>query len=411
MKKISFLTIILFATNILFAQEDSVNMTGNYALDVFYSLDNGSVQTVANAEWTIAFSTGAQTSQVLINDGRGVELYEISTNVSDFASINASDTNGMATSWTKLHNDFQDWEHSAYETGATGHPNYGWGTYTGSPNHNILGEKIFIIKTLEHKCFKTMIVKKHLGEWTYRYATLDNSFDTTIVYQASDLQDRNFVYLNMDNNTILNREPSNTEWDLLFTKYYSVEANYPVMGVLSNFDVEVLQIDGVVNNTSATYVGGTFHEQTNKIGYDWKIFTSVYTLVNDKIYFVKQKNGTIYKLFFTRFDGSSTGKIVFNKEEVGSVSITNQTNNFDLISIFPNPTKDITHIALNSNSETVGELEIYNVVGKQINKKTINISSGLNNISVNVKNFSEGIYFIKLHFNTTIKTFKIVVKK
>jgi len=410
MKKIiTFIITIVSLSNIL-AQEDSVNMTGGYALDVFYSLEDGAVQTVANNEWTVALSTTATSSQVLLNDGRGAELYKLANNISDFTSINASDTNGMQ-SWTALHNNFENWEQSAFESGATGHPNYGWGNYTGSPLHNLLGDKVFILKTLNNVYYKVMPVLQSHGEWTYRYATLNNSFDTTIVYQASDLQDRNFVYLNMDNHTVLNREPSNTDWDLLFTKYFSINADYSVMGILSNKGVEVLQIDGV-NHPDATHVNGTFSEATNEIGYDWKEFNGTsFDLIVDRTYFVKQLTGEIYKMYFTRFDGSSTGKTVFNKELVGVSRINDNNEILKAISIFPNPAKSFAHIIFDSNSKISIDITIYNIVGKTISTQKADITSGLNDIKLDVNNLHKGIYLVKIQYGNNTQTLKLNVSK
>lgn len=411
MNKIFTLIIALITFNCVFAQADSVDMTGGYALDVYYSMENSAVQTVANAEWTVAFSTGATSSQVLINDGKGVELYKLSASISDFPTINTSDTVGMAA-WTKLHNNFEDWSHSAFEDGATGHPNYGWGNYTGAPLHDVVGDKVFILKTLNDTYYKTMVIKQSHGEWTYRYATLDNSFDTTIVYQASDLQDRNFVFLNMDNHTILNREPANTDWDLLFTKYYSLDANYSVMGILANKGVEILQIDGV-SNSSATFDNGTFSEVTNEIGYDWKTFngtTYTFDLAIDRTYFVKQLTGDIYKLYFTRYDGTSTGKIVFNKELV-QVSAVNDLKELKAISIFPNPAKDFAHIVFDSNVNSNIDIRVYNIVGKLISSKTVKVSSGLNDIKLNVNDFYKGIYLVKIQYENKTQTLKLNVSK
>ena len=260
---------LTLAINFSFAQqvEDSVNMNGGYAMDVFYSLDNGTVQTVASAEWTVALSTGAQTSSLYTNEGKGVELFETSVAVADFS--NTLDTTGIG-SWTKLHNEHNDWEHSAFESGATGHPNYGWGDYN-AVSHIVTGTKVFVIKTLADEYLKATIVKKENGAWHYRYATLNSSFDTTIVYQATDLQNKNFAYLNMENHLVADREPANTDWDMLFTKYYDSDESYNVTGVLVNKGVEIVEIDGV-SPASATYVGETFDANTKMIGSDWKEF-------------------------------------------------------------------------------------------------------------------------------------------
>lgn len=409
MKKIYTLISMMTFISLTNAQTtDSVNMNAGYAMDVFYSLDNSTVQTVANAEWTVALSAGAQTSSIYINDSKGVELYQTSLTPATFT--NTLDTAGFET-WTKLRNEFNDWDHSAFESGATGHPNYGWGTYN-SVSHIVIGEKVFLLKTLAGTYYKASILKKENGAWNYRYATLDNSFDTTIVYQASDLTDRNFAYLNMDNHIISNREPSNTTWDLLFTKYYDIDESYNLTGVLLNKGVEVVVVDGVPVE-SATYVGGTFDAKTKIIGADWKTFdmgTSSYIIAEDRTYFVKQEDGDIYKLNFTRFDGSSTGKTFFTKEKVVSSGIKT-IEAINSLSLYPNPAKNIANLVIDTKENAEISYAIYNLVGKKLESTTTNLNTGLNVISLDVANYTQGIYLVQVKNGAQTQTIKLNVIK
>ncbi len=48
---------------------DSISMGAGYASDVYYSLKNGIVSTVARSGWDIAFSTDPMTSTIIINEG------------------------------------------------------------------------------------------------------------------------------------------------------------------------------------------------------------------------------------------------------------------------------------------------------------------------------------------------------
>ncbi len=414
MKKIiTILMSVLFVLNSL-AQADSVNMTPGYAMDVFYSLENSTVQTVAGAEWTVALGTSATTASVYINDGRGVELFQTNDDIADFSTV---DTTGMT--FTNLYNNYNDWEHSAFEANATGHPNYGWGNYN-STTHDVVGNSIFIIKTLAGTFYKTMIIEKETGSWHYRYATLDNSFDTTIVYQASDLQDKNFAYLNMDNHVISDREPSNTTWDLLFTKYYDKDIPYAVTGVLSNLGIEVVEIDGV-NPNNATYTSGTFSAVTKEIGSDWKAFDGTqYLLDLDRTFFVKRKEGTssyevnnIYKIVFTGF-ADITGKIYFNKELVKTDTVfsgINNLNTLDLVSIYPNPANLTTHLVLDVKEKMNAKISVFNVIGKEVLQLNKQLSVGIQKVDLDVNNFTNGLYFIQLESNHKKQTFKLQVKR
>lgn len=411
MKKVFTLILALtFSMSAVIAQiEDSVDMNPGYAMDVFYSLDNGSVQTVASSEWTVALSTGAQTSSIYINDGKGVDLYETSVAVADFDLV--LDTAGLSSTWTKMYNEYTNWESSAFEQGATGHPNYGWGEYN-SVSHIVVGNKVFVLKTLNEDYYKVTVVEKTNGAWHYRYATLDNSFDTTIVYQASDLTDRNFAYLNMDNHIVSNREPANTDWDLVFTKYYDIDESYPVTGVLLNKGNEVVEIDGESPST-ASYVGETFDTNTKIIGSDWKSFdmtTFSYVLDDDRTFFVKQLDGDIYKLIFTRFDGSSTGKVGFTKEKMETSSVENMEA-ISTLSIYPNPAVSNANLIIDANENAEISYAIYNLVGKQLAFNTTAISSGLNVLNIDVSNYNAGIYLVQIQNGNQTETLKLNIAK
>lgn len=389
--------------------EDSVTMNAAYSMDVFYSLENSTVQSVAGSEWTIAFSTGAQTSSIYINDGRGVELYKTTVNIANFE--NTLDTTGIE-SWTQLHNEYNDWDHSAFEDGATGHPNYGWGSYN-AVSHIVNGDKVFVLKSLNNEYYKAMVVKKASGAWHYRYATLNNSFDTTIVYQASDLIMKNFAYLNMDNNTILDREPANNTWDMLFTKYYDVDQTYILTGILLNRGVEAIQIDGVPVE-DATYVGSTFDTNTKTIGADWKSFnmsTYLYDLVADRSYFVKQKDGDIYKIVLTGFTGSSTGKTFFTKEKLEVSTAINNIEAINSLGLYPNPSRNTANLVIDSKNNTEISYTIYNMVGKAMDSNTAILNTGLNALQLNVANYSQGVYLVQVQNGNQTQTLKLNVIK
>lgn len=413
-KTIITITLLALSLNSLFSQiNDSIDMTGGYALDIYYNLETGSHPAVSNTEWTIAFSTGAQTSAIMINDGRDVELYKTATDIADFGTLSFTDTVGLANDWTKLYNDYQDWDHSAYESGATGHPNYGWGTYN-AVSHIVDGDKVYILKSLAGIYYKTMVLKKDNGAYHFRYAPLDNSANDTLVYQATDLNDRNFAFFNIDNESIMNREPVNTDWDMLFTKYYNPAIFHTTTGVLVNKGVEVLQIDSQSTSTSS-HTGGTFGTATNDIGSDWKTFNMTnftFEVVAERTYFVKQNDGDIYKLIFTRFDGASTGKTVFSKELITTEPTSiNEEGTINAFSIYPNPTNNIAHILFDADAKYQSEISIYNIVGKQVYNERLAINQGLSTVNIDVKDFHQGIYLVKIQNGTKTQTLKLNVAK
>ncbi len=413
MKKIFILLVssIIFS-NIATAQviEDSVDMNANFTMDVFYSLDNGTTQTVASAEWTVAFSVNSFSAAILINSGNGVRLWKTDYVINNFNNV---DTTNNFSNWNLQFDTYESLESkTSFEANPLGSLHYGWGEYAGSPTHDINGDGVFVLKTVSDEFYKIIVIKKHIGEWHYRYATLNNSFDTTIVYQATDLQDRNFAYLNMDNHLVANREPSNTEWDLLFTKYYDTDESEIVTGVLLNKGAEVVEIDGT-SPASASYEDETFDATTKSIGSDWKQYngtTALYDLDNDRTYFVKQLNGAIYKLNFTRFDGTSTGKIGFTKEKLVASAVKDIAA-IKTVSLYPNPAKGNAFIALDLKQKANISYAISNMIGKVVAQNTADLNSGLNVLKLNTSNLNTGIYLVQIKNGKETQTLKLSVSK
>ena len=77
----------------------------------------------------------------------------------------------------------------------------------------------------------------------------------------------------------------------------------------------------------------------------------------------------------------------------------------DTITIFPNPTSDFLHINT-TNTFTIDELALYDVLGKQISKKHYTILN--EGRTVNLKNLSVGVYIISVAINHKKHQFKVV---
>lgn len=71
--------------------------------------------------------------------------------------------------------------------------------------------------------------------------------------------------------------------------------------------------------------------------------------------------------------------------------------------VYPNPAKDVISIK-NTNNATV---YIYNILGKMVRK----IDSTSDLLQVNVSDFSNGMYFIKIQNGNNIETKKILINK
>lgn len=417
-KRLFFLAIAsLFLASTASAQvvEDSVLMGPNYTNDVFYSLSSGVVTEVGGADWTVGFYNEAISAAIMINSGRGVKLYRVSDDISTFSNV--LDTADLST-WNELYDDYSTWEESsAFEDmPSTSSSNYGWGNYDFT-SHEITASRVFALQTINGDFYKVMVVSKKLGTFEFRYATFDNALDTTFTFTATDYLNKNYVYINMDNHTILDLEPNNASWDLVFKKYnalYSPTVHYPVTGVLNNVGVEVAKVENLPHS-DANYEGLVLLSDRNTIGYNWKEFnntTYTYELNDSLTYFVKTVDDKIYKLYFTGFDGSSTGKITFNKEYITSLTNINDLSGVLNYTIYPNPTKGHIELVFDLNSAENLKIAVSDMFGRTVYQSSIvSVSSGLNAYRVDLNNQPNGVYLIQLSDGKSITTRKVILNK
>ncbi len=85
-------------------------------------------------------------------------------------------------------------------------------------------------------------------------------------------------------------------------------------------------------------------------------------------------------------------------------------NNFtNSISVFPNPATENFNVKINSSKTENAELTIYDLQGKEIETRKVNLDYGENNFPVNCAAFSRGIYLVEIVSENKKYTEKIVV--
>jgi hypothetical protein len=218
----------------------------------------------------------------------------------------------------------------------------------------------------------------------------------------------------MDNHTLQDREPNHSEWDLLFTKYSADLgfAYYPVTGVVSNEGIEVAEIKELPNN--ASYTAQDFNPSKTVIGSDWKTFDTIantYNLQDSLTYFVQTENGDVYKLHLTAFEGSSSGKIKFNKELVstGPTGIQSSNEVLCLHSIYPNPSIGSADIVFSNTRKENINIRVYNLVGNLVYQANADSNIGLNSFRINLEFVENGVYLVQIDNGFFVKTQKLVI--
>lgn len=414
MKKIFLLWVVLLLAFTAQSQTTaSVAMGTGYANEVFWKMQNGNAGQAAINSWDLAFRIGLQNSSIFINSANGVSLYQVpNTDISGWSTL---DTVGLHT-WHQLFNSDTSWEFGAFDRSTTVFPDFGWGVYDMA-THVVNGDSLFIIKLGNSIYKKLWIVKKDFGNWTFRYADLDNSNDQTVTINGADYPDKNFAYFSLSNGTSLNLEPNTSDWDVLFTRYVTLlppdNTPYLVTGVLSNTDISVARAEGVdVNSVDATTYGNNYVDNISTIGYDWKYFdmnAGQYAIVDSLCYFIKLTDGNIYKLVFTEFEGSSTGVISWEQTNLIS-SISNLNHSLSAAAIYPNPVKGRLNVVFDMK-RSVDELQVFlnDIDGREVYHSAMSANYGINQQSIALPELPNGLYLLRLASGDDALQLKVII--
>lgn len=398
----TFLAVLLSVSIYAFSlnPNDSVSIGTGYTKMVFYNLSTGAQTEASNADWHLAISVRPSPippggnpqdgAAIRINEQLGMSVAVAPrNNASTFDNI---DTAGWAD-WTKLHDsDSKMIEGALNSNRRLSNPfDFGWGIYN-QVTHNVMGDSVFII-TLPNGIVKKFMVEGLIKDTAYqiKYSNLDNSDLQQVQIRKSLYTGKNFVYLNLADNSIHDKEPAYNMWDLQFLKYTGVNIlglpYYPVTGVWVNRGVSVAKAEGV-DVMSNDYSGHTFATEMNTIGWDWKEFVAPgYSIADSLVYFTRTAQGQYFKLVFTGFGGSSNGMFRFYKEEiVASTSIEDVKDIF--WNVYPNPVNEQLFINTNGNEALV---KIFDLTGNIVAETQV---TAAHKTSIYTGSLPNGIYVV-----------------
>jgi len=332
--RIQMTSLLMLAAGILAsstAAAQTVVSTGpGYANEVYYSLENGTVRTEPLASWDIGFQVVGYSSSIITNGGAGVMLYHVPGKTADDWA-ETLDTTGMDESWDLWHNSPDTWDlgafnmNSDYSTG-----NFGWGEYD-MVTHIVSGTALYVIVLPDGAAKKIMIDGLSGGTYSFRYADLDGSNEVEASLAKSEFAGKNFGYYSIRDGKTVDHEPVAVDWDLVFGKYVAflgpdMTVPYGVTGVRSNSGISAVRVKTGTPATAPVPNLEDFNSSITTIGYDWKSFTGTEYKVSDSLVFFVRKDvdGSIYRIVFTGFGGSSTGDFMFNQEVIGAASVNDE---------------------------------------------------------------------------------------
>jgi hypothetical protein len=322
-------------------QTITVSTAAGNAQQTYYSLQNGVVGSHALAAWDLAFELTGITGSIRVNTAKGIRVYKAPFTIAQWDQL---DTTGLASAWPQQHNSETDWSSGALNQGLTSNPfDLGWGIYNMA-THNVIGDSCFVLK-LADGTWRKLRIDNYLSAtnaFNFTWANLDGSGQQSASLVRSDFPGKNFGYFSFASGTTLDLEPPSAEWDLLFTKYmafvpFPQPSMYPVAGVLQNRNREARRVNGVTPAYS-DWSSGPFTLAINTIGYDWKTFNQAamqWEYATDRVHFVKDAAGNVYRLVFTAYGGSATGEMTFEQTLMSSTGMEEQQRAQAVV--FPNP--------------------------------------------------------------------------
>jgi hypothetical protein len=418
MKKITLLvgTIVSF---LAFADAQVVQITSGaaYKKQTFYSLSNDAKTTINNTDWDIAFSVyGQQDAGVHLNESVGsgetpVKLYKAPSN--DFTKVITA-----AEVKDSLYNDEVSWGYGAFNTNRDlANPfDYGWGAYSTATNQ-VVGAKVFVLRLRNGSLRKIEIQKLNLTVYTFRHANLDGTDEKVVTLDKAKFTGKTLAYYSFATNTVKDLEPAGN-FDLLYTRYVSrveqngVIADYPLLGVLTGRGVSAAKAAKIDPKTvKASDYATKYEKRTDVIGYDWKTFNLTdmkWSVAEDLAYFVKVRNGDIYKIVFVDFEGSATGTASFEKTKSLLVA-TMDTYAKDLnFKVFPTLAENEIQVAFDNKNNENYDIIISDMTGRLLSQNSLSVGAGFQVNSLNISDLARGSYVVTLKSNKGFATAKFV---
>lgn len=417
-QRFTLFALILSHLQILSAQDaDFVEVVqgAGYAQEVYYQLESRETVAVSGDAWDIAFS-GGFSAGVWLNETTGpsgttLGLYRLPPGYS------YQDTLTVEIAEERLFND-----HSGYGDGAFAQVadpadpfDFGWGSY--NPVNHIVGDgPAYLLQKRDSSWIKFRINQLASGAFSFSYADLDGANETIDTVDTRLYADRSLIHYSMQTKEVVTAIPA--EYDLVFTRYYTPlddgqggTLDYLVTGVLQGPGIEVAEVKTLDPGQREFEAGtDTFATNLDVIGYDWKSFdlsTFSYSIADDVVYFVKDRQDKLWKLQFIDFEGSSTGVSVFSQAEAGVISNTADQRLAAAIQIrtFPNPVVDQVTVQWKGENSLLDRAtwQLISASGDLLRQGTFrNASTGT--LELSLENRPAGTYFFQVHAGQGILT-------
>ena len=409
-KTSTLLVLVLLLSSMLYGQVDNVSVGASYSQQAYYKISTGEVTTVPNDAWDIAFSNaGESDAGVFINESSTFNAFPLQVFVSETNdwSESINDTSPYVDS-VIIYNEEKNWTEGAFNSirDFNDPDDYGWGIYDEGENI-IQGDRIFVIRKRNGVYIKFQIMTYTDGEYTFRYANLDGSEETTAIASKNEAGDVPLLHFSFETDAAV---VIPTDYDLIFQRYAAalpVEEDvvqYVVVGALLAPGTQGAIATDINWSDVDIDDAGSFSYVPNTIGHEWKYFdlNSGWSVILDRAQWVRTRDGETYMIIFYNFSGASSGTTTLEKFNVTATSTTDQDIELDII-LYPNPSS--THIVIGSIKSQFLNINITDISGTVVK----NIRS-FTNESISISDLPKGLYTVNIEYQSS-ETSKLIVVK
>jgi len=427
MKKYLAFSLAFSLTAALSAQSIQELATGaGYQKQSFVHLATGTEKQVNNTAWDIAFTVfGQQDAGIFVNESAGssmgaalsaTELYYALTDNFDEVIDPASLTD------FQLFNSERSWNYGAFNEvrDSLNAFDFGWGQYNFQTNQ-VNGNTVYVVKLRNGQYRKLKIESLIGGTYTFKYANPDGTGLQTKTINKADHAGKTLAYFSFDTGATVDAEPAGG-FDLLYCRYTTrlydpgsmTTITYNVTGILHGRGAEVAEADGI-NPATVAYADyqGSLHSELDVIGHDWKAFSgTAWSVDADRVFFLRTAESRVWKLQFIDFEGSSTGKTILDKTDLGIITAVQDPAAVGLKALtYPNPVQDQLRVVLDVPATLAkdAQLEVVDLQGRLVSRQTVRLQAGFQAIEMSAANWSTGMLVLRLILpNQEIQLGKII---
>lgn len=287
-------------------QTQVFEMGESYSQQLYFDFETQQVGSTAFGKWDIAVACNG-TPHVIICGGKNVQFSAAKIEGVEFLDLHEIDRNTLKWRFDHPSGNIDSTAMcDAFESTPDG--------YYGKPND------VFIMdlgadSSLDRRYVKIQFLNAIGGMYQFLWGYVYDSSQ----YYITKIQTKpeyNYAYYSFAKKKLVQNEIFESKnWDVVFTTYKEgiPDANgliydYVIRGALINPNkISVVQIDNSIPFNAFTYSDALqqpYNKNWNEIGYDWKEYDQTagrYTIVPDRYYVLKTKNGNYFKMRFVDF--------------------------------------------------------------------------------------------------------------